>query len=425
MGLRALSLTVGLATVAMLAGLGLLAPHMRGPGLLAAAIVAVNDRHIFFSQQARSYALYACIGLAMLGLFVWSERYASRRSFWFLAALVTITGALTHFWFAVYVAVLVLATRKAWCAEGVARGWRVVAALAAAAVAVWLGYVFPSTRPQENLASLAWVGTANLFGLAETVALSLGVLDIRGGTTLSFWTVLFLSVAGLVVPAVGPEAAWTARTQRTAWLFAALPIVSLFVLSVPPLDLHLFGYRHVLPSFAVMALLVSLGVYRLAALTANPRVTAACLAAFVLTLTGVPTATRLTHPRRMPYDRVASELRSARLHGLPVYATSKNVLGPVNYYLGFRTYTRYQLNERPVRDPGAVVWLDPAGAPSLPSRLALLVRSTASDEMAFLDRLRAGRHVEHVATYKADPRRPNGVELYVIEKRSLGGSGAP
>ena len=214
MGLRALSLTAGLATVAMLAGLGLLAPHMRGPGLLAAAIVAVNDQHIFFSQQARSYALYACIGLAMLGLFVWSERYASRRSFWFVAALVTTTGALTHFWFAVYVAVLVLATRKAWCADRVAWGWRAVAALAAAAVAVWLCYVFPSTRPQENLASLAWVGTASLFGLVETVALPLGVLDIRDGTTLSFWTVVSFSVAGLVVPAVGPEAAWTSRTQR-------------------------------------------------------------------------------------------------------------------------------------------------------------------------------------------------------------------
>src|SRR6202043_31851 len=55
--MRVLSLTAGTASIMVLILIGFAAPPLRGPSILAAFLLALNKNHIFYNQQARSYAL--------------------------------------------------------------------------------------------------------------------------------------------------------------------------------------------------------------------------------------------------------------------------------------------------------------------------------------------------------------------------------
>jgi mannosyltransferase len=130
-GLRALSAVAGTATVAVVfaAGRSLVS---RRVGLIAAALVAVNPLLLWYSQEARSYALLVLLGaLALwLALRVREEPTPGRLLAWALGAALALA---THYFAAFVVApqaVLVLAQRRA------ALRWRLLALGLVAAAAI-------------------------------------------------------------------------------------------------------------------------------------------------------------------------------------------------------------------------------------------------------------------------------------------------
>jgi mannosyltransferase len=95
-GLRSLSALLGTATVpaAYLAGSALLS---RRAGLIAAAMVAVSPLMVWYSQEARAYALLALLGAVCLWLFVRALDDPQRRQLlaWGLVAALAV---LTHYY---------------------------------------------------------------------------------------------------------------------------------------------------------------------------------------------------------------------------------------------------------------------------------------------------------------------------------------
>ncbi|HOQ46403.1 MAG TPA: hypothetical protein PLA43_09395 [Bryobacteraceae bacterium] len=60
--IRRLSLAAGAAAIMLTVLIGFAAaPELRVPALLAAVLLALNKIHIFYSQQARSYALFTAL----------------------------------------------------------------------------------------------------------------------------------------------------------------------------------------------------------------------------------------------------------------------------------------------------------------------------------------------------------------------------
>src|SRR4029077_9241470 len=86
-GLRSLSALAGVATVPVAYLLGL---ELRGrrAGLMAAALVAVNPMLLWYSQEARAYALLALLCAVSLLYCARAERRGGRRDFirWGLAS---------------------------------------------------------------------------------------------------------------------------------------------------------------------------------------------------------------------------------------------------------------------------------------------------------------------------------------------------
>lgn len=113
-GLRSLSAVAGVATVpvAYLAGRALISWRA---GLIAAALVAVNPFLIFYSQEARSYALVVLLTTLSLWLFARARREATPKAaaLWALPAVLALA---THYFAAFVVApqavLLVLAHRR-------------------------------------------------------------------------------------------------------------------------------------------------------------------------------------------------------------------------------------------------------------------------------------------------------------------------
>jgi hypothetical protein len=92
-GIRSLSALLGTATVpvAYLAGRDLVSPRL---GLVTAALVAVNPLLIWYSQEARSYALLALLGALSFLFFVRALDHRRNVVWW---ALVSIVAVATHY----------------------------------------------------------------------------------------------------------------------------------------------------------------------------------------------------------------------------------------------------------------------------------------------------------------------------------------
>jgi mannosyltransferase len=94
-GLRSLSALAGTATIPLAYGAGAVLVSRRA-GLVAAALVAVNPFLVWYSQEARSYALLGLLGAASLLLFGWALR-GDRRGLVAWAAVSALAVATHHF----------------------------------------------------------------------------------------------------------------------------------------------------------------------------------------------------------------------------------------------------------------------------------------------------------------------------------------
>ena len=108
-GLRSFSAILGILTIPALGFTALLITRKRNVALLAALLLTISPLHVFYSQEARPYAMLALIGVASLYCFARMEREQSWQwAVWL--GLIYFAGVMTQYLFA-----LLPAAQLAYC----------------------------------------------------------------------------------------------------------------------------------------------------------------------------------------------------------------------------------------------------------------------------------------------------------------------
>ena len=154
-GLRSLSALFGVVLIPVAYTLGKAAVTRR-VGLVLAALVAFNPMLIWYSQEARSYALLTLLSAVALLALVWALRAPEPRAFalWALASSLALT---TH-----YYAILVVAPMALWLL--VQHGRRLGAQIAVAMVAACGTALVPLALRQNATGHDHWI-SAHALGL--------------------------------------------------------------------------------------------------------------------------------------------------------------------------------------------------------------------------------------------------------------------
>ncbi len=153
-GLRSLSALFGAATVPVgyLIGRQL---RSRRAGLILAALIAVNPMLIWYSQEARSYALLVFLGA--LSLFFFARALDTGRgrdlAFWAVASALALCS---H-----YFAIFAVAIEAAWLLVALRARWRAVLPALAGVVAVGLA-LLPLVNSQTNPTHIGWIENSPL-----------------------------------------------------------------------------------------------------------------------------------------------------------------------------------------------------------------------------------------------------------------------
>jgi 4-amino-4-deoxy-L-arabinose transferase-like glycosyltransferase len=169
-GLRSLSALFGAATVpvAYLIGRELVSHRA---GLIAAAVTAVNPMLIWYSQEARSYALLVFFGALALLFFVRALRSGEGRdlALWALASGLALCS---H-----YFAVFEVAIEAAWLLVALRSRWRLVLPAVGLVVAVGIA-LLPLISAQVNPHHIGWIDHSPL----STRLFETGVSFLAGET---------------------------------------------------------------------------------------------------------------------------------------------------------------------------------------------------------------------------------------------------
>ncbi|MEO6983627.1 MAG: glycosyltransferase family 39 protein, partial [Edaphobacter sp.] len=184
-GIRGYSLLCGIASIGLIALVGGTLPDGRFVGLLAAALLALNQTYIFYSQEARSYASYS---LLVLLLVLWVARVTrlsgNQPSFrhWVLGTLLMTMLVYTHYVGAIYVGFAVLAILLSHIPRTRRIASFVCAAIAALCFVPWLIAIEGVYNQKHGLgANLDWEGHPTIYSLKQVFASALGLLEVRGG----------------------------------------------------------------------------------------------------------------------------------------------------------------------------------------------------------------------------------------------------
>jgi|GEM_PF-1884543 len=335
LGIRLLSLLFGLATIPVAMKVGSLLPESRYTGVLAAAVVALNSTLIFFSQQARSYAFYACMVLVLVW-WVWRVTTGPRSTLlWIAGGALMVVLVYTHYVAAVYIFFAAIAVLLSKQARGVKIGMFVCGSIAAVSILPWLFAVWSALHARHGVAlNLDWQGHPGLYDLKEMFAFTLGILSFRGATTVALILIALFCAAALLL-AWGRESWRESPVLLAVILLAFLPPLTMFLLSKPPFNQSLFAARHVLPSVPLLGILCCYGIDLLAQRPGALYRGVATIGAFVvLAIVAVSSISDLRNaPARIPYDVVAKTLQAEPLAGTPAYAPWFYGIGQtVNFY---------------------------------------------------------------------------------------------
>jgi uncharacterized membrane protein len=372
--IRDVSLAAGAACIAVVVLIGAVIPPLSGPAMLAAFLLALNKLHIFYSQEARSYALFCLLGAILVLWSLLMDRYGERWSYWGTGAGLMLVLVYTHYFGGIYCAAAVapvVTTRSA-------RRFRIRAllclAFAALAFVPWAFEEIPVYHHKSGIdVNLAWQGVPSLYDLKMSFADYLGVPPLPGFTTLVFLIGAVLVAVALFSRCSNERKCLDRRQRVTLGLMLVAPPLIGFVLSRSPFNLPIFGERHILPSVVPGLLLVCYGVWQLAwrlprKLHAPALVGATCALAL---LQAAPLWGNRHEPFRQPYQEIAARLKTADA-GLPVYTTWPYGAGQsVAYYLDGRE----RINEIP-RDMS-----------KLPDKFIVLYRPAMQRENAVVQKL--------------------------------------
>jgi uncharacterized membrane protein len=169
-GLRSLSALFGAATVPVAYLIGREMASKRA-GLIAAAIVAVNPMLIWYSQEARSYAVLVFFGALALLFFVRALDTGRGRDLG-LWALASALALCSH-----YFAVFAVAIEATWLLVALRLQWRLVLPAIGAVVAMGLA-LLPLISAQVNPTHIGWIDHSPL----STRLFETGVSFLAGET---------------------------------------------------------------------------------------------------------------------------------------------------------------------------------------------------------------------------------------------------
>jgi mannosyltransferase len=320
-GLRSLSALAGVATIPVVYLIGV---ELRGrrAGLIAAALVAVNPMLLWYSQEARAYALLALLCSLSLLYCVRAERLGGRRNF-ILWGLFSALALATHY-FAVFAvlpeAVLLIRRRGREALAGfglLALAGVLLAPLAAHQMssghAEWITNLSLGRRAWEVAASFLAGETGDIIGQPERPGLAFVPL-------------------GLCVTALGLLALRCDREERRA---ARLPLlVGLSTIAIPvglalalP-DRDFVLARNLLPALVPLLLVVAIAVGAPSARRFGPLVGAALIAYSLGFCVWVSVSPALQRPN---WDAVAGRLGEPTAPRATVTWTIGEA--PLRYYL--------------------------------------------------------------------------------------------
>ena len=309
--LRSLSALFGIATVpvAYTAARELFRP---AAAVAASALVAVNPWFVWYSQEARAYALLMLLATASLLFFLRAVRRRGRRDL-ALWALLSALAVLTH-----YFAVFLVATEAAWLLwTQRRRALPAVAGVAAAGLAV-----LPLAVAQRAEAHTTFI---------EDIALRTRIGDLPK----RFVT----GELGTPTPAIGPVAGalvvlglllvlrLAPEDRRRALGLAALAAISVLApvaLAIAGPDLLL--PRNAIASYVPLAILVAAGL-------ATHRLGIAAAVALCATTLAVAIQIALNDDlQRDDWRAVAAELRAPTTGNRAIVVTSDAQVAPLEYY---------------------------------------------------------------------------------------------
>jgi len=404
-GLRLPAAVFGLLTVALTMILGFRLFRDRRIALAAGLLVALSDLQNMLSHFARSYTMQAAVVLVYLLVLERILRADGRTRLWWLLAGLTVFLSYTHYlsWLFVIAAFPAVLMRS----KGrVVRLWIAVSAAAAVVSLPWALYVLPALKRTGGLhVVLAWVKTPRFEALPGLFARFSGPADFPVAAPISLAVALAVLAGG----------AWAARRAAPdsseggdspsagglLWGVAVLPPILLFLLAVSPFKFPVWGFRHLVPSQALWALLLA---YSAARLAPSKRVV---FPAVLLVLAGLQLVPTVDAVRNYWFDPYMPAARALTAEGgptdaLPLYAFENRERQIMSYYL---------------KDEKNVILL-PAGDEALPSRFWLLYHPNQEYNVSRLRRLKAaGYSIEPRLDFIKRPTDPRGLRLAILQNR--------
>ncbi len=326
-GLRSLSALAGTASI-LVVYLGAVAlPLPRRAGLIAAAMVSVSPVLIWFSQDARAYALVFLLTALSFLFFARARRGAGRRDLTWWAVFSALAIA-TH-----YFAAFVVAPEAIWLLIGASDRRRTGLALAAvAAVGVLLA---PLALEQAGNAHAGWIAKQPLPQRLERASAKLLGDDngdehgVRQPGPIPLGVPAAIAVAGLAL-LLWRGAAWE---RRGAGIAAAIGLAGVAL----PILLGAFGAdyfdgRNLIPVFVPLIVVLAAGfAVRRAGWVGLALAGAFCLCSLIFTIE----IDRLPRLQRENLRNAAKEVGT--LHpGLAVVTIRFSGNEPLRYYLGAR-----------------------------------------------------------------------------------------
>lgn len=252
-GLRSLSALVGTATVPLAYCIGAELSNRR-TGLIAAGLIAVNPMLIWYSQEARSYAVLVFFCAVSLFFFVRALRSHDRRdlALWSLASALALCS---H-----YFAVFAVAIEAVWLAIALRAHWRAVLPALAGVGLVGLA-LLPLISAQVNPTHIGWIDES----LLSTRFFQTGVSFLVGETghviaeppreRYALLPVILIAVALLLVAVRG-----TARERRGALLGLVVGLgVPLLALIAAMVGKDYVVERNLLPALLPLAIAAAIG----------------------------------------------------------------------------------------------------------------------------------------------------------------------
>ncbi|HEX8053498.1 MAG TPA: glycosyltransferase family 39 protein [Thermoleophilaceae bacterium] len=310
--LRSLSALSGIATVpvAYLAARELFKP---AAALTAAALVAVNPWFVWYSQEARAYALLTLIATASLLFFLRALKAESRRDLT-LWALFSALAVLTH-----YFAVFLVGAEAVWLLWTMReRAARPVAALAAVGLAL-----VPLAISQRGEGHTAFI---------EDIALGSRIADLPKRFVtgeLGTPTPLIGPLAGLLVVAgIALALCWRPERERAFGLLALVTAAVLVPVLLAVVGPDLLLPRNAIAAYVPLAIVVAAGLATHRAGLAAAGVLAALMLAVTIQIS------LNEHLQRDDWRAVAAALRDDPPGaGRAIVVTSEPQIAPLEHYL--------------------------------------------------------------------------------------------